>query len=59
MLGRKKKGYKQEWFVIKGFILLILGLLLWKGYLSLELTVAILLVLAGLKFILLPSCCRK
>lgn len=41
-------------FVLKGIILLILGLALWQGHLSLDLTIAIILVLAGIKFILAP-----
>jgi len=58
MFGKKKKTCPPACFVIKGFILLILGLLLWKGFLSLEATVAIVMVLAGIKFILLPYCCK-
>jgi hypothetical protein len=43
-----------EWFVVKGVILLLLGLALWGGHLNLSSTIAILLVLAGIKFILKP-----
>jgi len=52
-------GYGHEWYVIKGIILLILGLALWGGVLSLSTTIAILLVLGGIKYILMPSWKRK
>jgi len=41
-------------WAVKGIVLLVLGLALWRGFLSLELTIAIILVLAGLKFLFKP-----
>ena len=41
------------WYIIKGLILLVLGLALWRG-LSLEMVFSILFVLAGIKYLFIP-----
>ncbi len=59
MFGKKKKNTCDPgWYFLKGIILIILGLLLWRGFLSLDLIIAVILVLAGIKFLLLPYCCK-
>jgi len=50
----KKSCNTTGWYAVKGIILLILGLALWRGLLTLDMTIAILLVLAGIKFVLKP-----
>ena len=46
-------------YAIKGLILLLIGLALWGRFISLEATVALVLVLAGLKFLLVPIWCKN
>ncbi len=45
MPGRKSQG----WMVFYGVVSIVLGVVLWRGLLSLEETIALLLVLVGLK----------
>jgi len=55
---RHARSSKQEcnpaWCVIKGLIILILGLALWSRFLSLEVVFAIIFILVGLKLLLRP-----
>jgi hypothetical protein len=42
------------WLAVKGIILIILAFALWWGYLNLESTLAIILLLWGLKCLFMP-----
>lgn len=58
MFGKKKK-HNENIMLVKAAILIILGVALWRGLIGLDVTVAILLVLAGIKMLLVPHCCKK
>ena len=42
-------GRSQGWMVFYGIISIVLGVVLWRGILGLDQTIAVLLVLVGLK----------
>lgn len=42
-------GKSQGWMVFYGVVSIVLGVVLWRGILGLEQTIALLLVLVGLK----------
>ena len=47
------------WCIIGGIVLILLGVLLWMGTLSLNITLAVLLILGGLCSLLCGYKCRK
>jgi len=47
----------KSWYILKGILLILFGILLWTGIWNLELTIAVILILIGLKK--LTMCCYR